>query len=193
MRREITLLLLFFVLSNSLFAQENNKAIGINGIISIPIGDFNDIAKIGFGASGTYLYKLSNNFEVTGTIGFVTWDGDKIEIGNTSFEATESAMTIPILVGGRFYLDNNIFSPYISGELGMHFFSSAATKAVVSGIETDKIDGESNVYFGFGVGGGTTYQLDTHVFLDANLQYNSINSKESISHLALEIGFIIGL
>ncbi|MCW8848943.1 MAG: outer membrane beta-barrel protein [Melioribacteraceae bacterium] len=191
--KRITLLLLFFFLSISLFAQENNKAIGINGIISMPIGDFNDIAKIGFGASGTYFYKLSNNFEATGSIGFVTWGGDKIEIGNTSVEATESAMSIPILLGGRFYLDNNIFSPYFSGELGMNFFSSSATKAVVSGIETDKIDGESNVYFGFGIGGGTTYQLDTRVFFDASLQYNMINAKESVDHFALKIGFIVGI
>jgi len=191
--KRITLLLLFFFLSISLFAQENNKAIGINGIISMPIGDFNDIAKIGFGASGTYFYKLSNNFEAIGSIGFVTWGGDKIEIGNTSVEATESAMSIPILLGGRFYLDNNIFSPYFSGELGMNFFSSSATKAVVSGIETDKIDGESNVYFGFGIGGGTTYQLDTRVFFDASLQYNMINAKESVDHFALKIGFIVGI
>ena len=193
MKRRFTLLLLFFTISNLLFAQENDKAIRINGIISIPIGDFNDIAKIGFGASGTYLYKLSNNFEAKASIGFISWGGDKIEIGNTSIEATESAMTVPILLGGRFYLDNNIFSPYVTGELGMHIFSSSATRAVVSGLETDQIDGESNVYFGFGFGGGVKYKLDTSVFLDANLQYNAINSKESIGHLALEIGLIIGI
>jgi opacity protein-like surface antigen len=193
MIKKYILLLVFFLSSNLLFAQENEKAIEINGIISFPIGDFNDIAKVGFGASGTYMYRLSNNFEATGSIGFITWGGDKIEVGNTSFEATESAMTIPILFGGRFYLNKNIYTPYISGELGMHIFSSSATKAVVGNIETDKIDGESNVYFGYGIGGGTTYQLDTRVFLDANLQYNIINAKESIGHFALKFGFIIGI
>lgn len=187
------LLLFFFVASISLFAQESNKAIELNGIVSIPIGDFNDIAKVGFGASGSYLYKLSNNFEAIGSVGFITWGGDKIEVGNTSVEATESAMTIPILFGGRYYLDNNIFTPYISGEIGMHIFSSSGTKAIISGIETDKIDGETNVYFGFGLGGGTTYQLDKSVFLDAGLQYNIINAKESIGHFALKLGFIIGI
>ncbi len=177
-----------------LLAQENNKAIEINGIISIPIGDFNDIAKVGFGASGTYLYRLSNNFEATGRIGFITWGGDKIEVGNTSFEATESAMTIPILFGGRFYLDKNIYTPYISGELGMHIFQLLQLQKLLFGnIETDKIDGETNVYFGFGIGGGTTYQLDTRVFLDASLHYNIINAKESIGHFALKLGFIIGI
>lgn len=187
------LLLIFIVISISLFAQENDKSIRINGIISMPVGDFNDVAKIGFGASGTYLYKLSNNFQAKGSIGFVSWGGDKISIGNTSIEATESAMTIPILIGGRFYLDNNIFSPYITGELGMHIFSSSTTKAVVSGFETDRINGDTNVYFGLGFGGGTIYQLDTSVFLDATLEYNIISAKESIGHFALMLGFIIGI
>ena len=193
MKKLYIVVFLMFLSSAILTAQENNKSIGLNGTISVPIGDFNDIAKIGFGISGTYFYELSNNFEAKGSIGFISWGGDKISIGNTSVEATESAVTIPILFGGRFYLDHNIFTPYITGELGMHIFSSSATKAVFAGIESDKIDGETNVYFGFGVGGGVKYQLDTTVFLDANLQYNTISAKESVGHLALEIGFIIGI
>lgn len=186
-------IILIFLISTILQAQTSNKAIGLNGTISVPIGNFNDIAKIGFGASGTFFYELSNNFEATGSLGFISWGADKISVGNTSIEATESAVTIPLLIGGRYYFNHNIFTPYISGEVGMQIFSSSATQAVVANIETEKIDGETNVYFGFGLGGGIKYQLDTTVFFDANLQYNNISAKESIGHIALEIGFIIGI
>ncbi len=193
MKKILTISIALFLFSNILFGQMSNTAIGLNGTFSIPIGDFNDVAKMGYGVSGSFFYNLSDYFQFTGTVGYLAWGGDKIEIGNTILEATEPATSIPILVGARYYLDDKELNPYISGELGLHVFTSAGTKSETGGVETDKVKGETNPYFGFGLGGGFVYELSNDIKVDSNLQYNIINAEEAIGYFALEIGFIVGI
>ena len=145
------------------------------------------------GVSGSFFYNLSDYFQFTGTVGYLSWGGDKIEIGNTSIEAIEPATSIPILVGARYYLDDKELNPYLSGELGLHIFKSAATQTTDNGIELPKVKGDSNPYLGFGFGGGFVYELSNDIKVDGNLQYNIINAEEAIGHFALEIGFIVGI
>jgi opacity protein-like surface antigen len=193
MKKKSVIFIALLILSNFSFAQMSNMAIGLNGTLSIPIGDFNDVAKMGYGVSGSFFYNLSDYFQFTGTVGYLSWGGDKIEIGNTILEATEPATSIPILVGARYYLDDKELNPYISGELGLHVFTSAGTKSETGGVETDKVKGETNPYLGFGLGGGFVYELSNDIKVDGNLQYNIINAEEAIGHFALEIGFIVGI
>lgn len=193
MKKILTIFAALIIISNLSFAQMSNMAIGLNGTLSIPVGDFNDVAKMGFGVAGSFFYDLSDYFQFTGTVGYLAWGGDKIEIGNTSIEATEPATSIPILVGARYYLDDKELNPYISGELGLHVFTSASTQTTQNGVELPKIKGDSNPYFGFGLGGGFVYELSNDIKVDGNLQYNIINAEESIGHFTLEVGFIVGI
>lgn len=191
MKKIYTVLITIFLFSQISLAQMNNMAVGLNGTLSVPIGDFNDVAKMGYGLSGSFLYELSDRFEATGTLGFISWGGDKIEIGNTSVEATESMTTIPFLIGGRYYFDDKELSPYAGGELGMHIFSSSGTSSISGGINIGETKGETNVYFGFGFGGGAVYELDSSFKLDGSLQYNIINAENSQGFFSLEFGFIV--
>lgn len=193
MKKLFTVLFTFSLLSQITFAQMNNMSIGLNGTLSIPIGDFNDIAKMGYGLSGSFFYELSERFEATGTLGFISWGADKIEVANTSVEATESQTTIPILVGARYYFEDRELNPYATAELGLHIFSSPGTKSVINGFETDLTKGETNLNFGFGFGGGVVYELDSSIKVDGNLMYNVISAEQSLGHFALELGIIIGI
>lgn len=78
--KKIFTIVLLFTLSTFSLAQMNNMAVGLNGTISVPIGDFNDVAKMGFGVSGSFYYELMDNFEATGSLGFLSWGGDKLEV-----------------------------------------------------------------------------------------------------------------
>lgn len=193
MKKIFTFLFAATLISNTALAQMSNSAIGLNGTLSIPVGDFNDVAKMGYGISGSFFYSLSDYFQFTGTLGYIAWGGDKIEIGNTTLEATDTHVSIPILVGGRFYLDDKELNPYISGELGLHIFTSASTQTSIAGIAQPKVKGDTNPYFGFGLGGGAIYELSNDIKLDGNLQYNIISSEESIGFFTLEVGFIVGI
>lgn len=193
MKKIFAIFLLTLLVSNISSAQTSNSAIGLNGTLSIPVGDFNDVAKMGYGISGSFYYSLSDYFQFTGTLGYIAWGGDKIEIGNTTLEATDPHVSIPILVGGRFFLDDKELNPYICGELGLHVFTTASTQTKIAGIAQPKIKGDTNPYFGFGLGGGAVYELSNDIKVDGNLQYNIVSSEESIGFFTLEVGFIVGI
>lgn len=108
-------------MTNLSFAQMDDMAVGLNGTLSVPIGDFNDIAKMGFGVSGTFYYDLSDNFQFTGTLGYLAWGGDKLNLaGIATQESKSSFTTIPVLAGFRYIFQGDNLLPYVSGELGLN-------------------------------------------------------------------------
>jgi len=187
-----TALILFSFIS--LQAQRNPMSVGVNAAVSIPMGDFNDVATMGFGLNGTFLYGVSEVFEVGGSVGFISWDGDKVEIESTSVEATESSTTIPILAGIRYYFPQRNLKPYATAELGMHVFTSSATETIVGGAAPVTTKGETNVYFGYSLGGGAVYEVSKGFNVDGNLKYNIISGDpDSFSHLTLQVGVLFGI
>ncbi len=194
MKKFIAALTILISLSSLSIAQSGNMAVGFNGTMSIPIGDFNDIAKMGFGASGSFFFKLSDSFEATGTLGFISWGGDKLELTNTSSSSVSGSFTtIPVLVGGRYIMDGETFLPYVSGELGFHIFSSGDQKVEINDIVVANQKGETNLYFGLGLGVGAIYEVSREIRFDGGLQYNSISGESSIGHFSLELGLIVGI
>lgn len=188
----VTVLLLFSFIT--LQAQRNPMSVGVNAAVSIPMGDFNDVATMGFGLNGTFLYGVSEVFEVGGSVGFISWDGDKVEIENTSVEATESSTDIPILAGLRYYFPQRNLKPYATAELGMHIFTSSGTKSIIGGVETATTKGETNVYFGFVFGGGAIYEVSKGFNIDGSIRYNIINGDpDSFTHLTLQVGVLFGI
>lgn len=191
--KKLLTILIFSTLSTISIAQMNNMAVGLNGTISVPIGDFNDVAKMGFGVSGSFFYELMDNFEATGSIGFLSWGGDKLEILGSSAEVQGSFTSIPILVGGRYILNGDNLIPYISGELGFHIFSTPDQEITLNDVVYDSDKGETNLNFGFGIGGGVLYELSREVKIDGGLKYNIISADDSIGHFSLSVGFIVGI
>ena len=191
----VTTLILFSFIS--LQAQKRNSmTIGVNAAVSIPMGDFNDVATMGFGLNGIFLYGVSDVFEIEGELGFVSWNGDKVEIASTVVEATESSADIPILAGIRYYFPQRNLKPYATAKLGMHIFTSSSTKTEVKGVEDIEAatKGETNVFFGFVLGGGAVYEVSKGFLIDGALNYNIINgTPDSFTHLTLQIGVLFGI
>ncbi len=175
--------------------DEKQMAIGVNGTINIPTGDFNDFAGMGFGFTGMFFYNLSNNFQLTGTLGYLSWSGDKIEAGDNYLEADGSYTSIPIIGGIRYIFDvrRTKWIPYVGAELGFHIFSNPRLKLVSGDNISIPVKDETNFYFGFGFGGGIIYEINSNVKLDGSLYYNSISGEDSIIYLSLKAGFIISI
>ncbi|MCB0745040.1 MAG: outer membrane beta-barrel protein [Ignavibacteriae bacterium] len=194
MKRILTIVSLFFLVTNLSFAQMDDMAVGLNGTLSVPIGDFNDIAKMGFGVSGTFYYDLSDNFQFTGTLGYLAWGGDKLNLaGIATQESKSSFTTIPVLAGFRYIFQGDNLLPYVSGELGLNVFTTPDIDVVGLNDIVSSSKGETNAYFGFGLGGGALYELSRDVKLDGSLTYNIINAENSIGFFSLEFGFIVGI
>ena len=187
----VTTLILFSFIS--LQAQRNPMTVGVNAAVSIPMGDFNNSTTMGFGLNGIFLYGVSEVFEIGGSLGFISWDGDETEFGNTTTKATESTTTIPILAGMRYYFPQRKLMPYATAELGLHIFTSSTLVDIKEGAEVPNKKGVTSVSFGFAFGGGAVYEVSKGFKVDGNLKYNIINADPGASHLTLQVGVLFGI
>jgi hypothetical protein len=110
-----SLLILSLILSTSLFAQKPGMSIG--GNVYFPVGDWAELANIGYGGSVTYEHPLGRNISGVIYSGYTYFGGDE-----DGFNWT----TIPLIAGAKFY-----FSPkldwYMTGLLGVNFVTAKTT------------------------------------------------------------------
>ncbi len=193
MKKLFITILILFAISTGNFAQRNPMSVGVSGIFSIPMGEFNDIATMGYGLKGNFLFGISRKFEATGSVGFISWGRDIPTITEIlEAQADGSFISIPIMVGARLYFPQRNLMPYATIELGLHIFGISDYTITISDVKT-KYKGSTNVDFGFGFGGGAVYEISDGFKLDGNLKYNIINEESSIAHLTMELGFVFGI
>jgi len=190
MKKLLFTILILFAVSVGNYAQRNPMSVGVSGTFSIPMGDYNDIATMGYGLKGNFLYGISRKFEVTGSIGFISWGRDIPTITEVlKAQADGSFTSIPVMVGARLYFPQRNLMPYATVELGLHIFSISDYTITIADEET-KYKGSTNVDFGFGFGGGAVYEISDGFKVDGNLKYNIINEESSIAYLTMELGLI---
>jgi hypothetical protein len=175
------ILALFVSFSNA----QSKMALGVQGQVAIPLGDFGNGYKTGFGAQGTFAYHINPMLDVTGSVGYLTWSGK---------EADYKFSSVPVLAGVRYYFGKDKFNPYVAGELGIHFTSVDIPSVTIPGFGTYGGGSASNSYFGFGAGAGFLYQLGPKLDLDISAKFNSISSSgSSSSYVSILAGVLIAL
>lgn len=163
---------------------QGKMAIGAQGGVALPMGDFGESYDMGFGGTVTLAYHLNPMLDITGSVGYLTWSGK-------DFDYTFSS--IPVLAGVRYSFGKGKFNPYVSGELGMHFVTFDIPSITVFGITVGG-GSVSESYFGFGAGAGFLYQLSPKLDLDVNAKFNSISSEGSSStYLSIMAGVLVAL
>ena len=169
-------------------------SVGVNAEVSVPLGDFSDIASMGFGVNGAFIYGISEVFEATGSLGFISWSRDIPTITETIDASTDGSFTsIPILAGVRYYFPQRNLMPYATVELGLHIFSTSDYTITISEVETN-LEGATDVNFGFAFGGGAVYEVSKGFKVDGSLKYNIINGDpSSLTHLTLRAGVIFDI
>ena len=136
MKKLFFFLIVLLLSSTSLVAQR--QGISIGGNVYFPVGDWANIANIGYGGSVSYEHPLGKN--VAGVIysGYTYFGGD-----TEGFSWT----MVPLVAGAKFY-----FTPkldwYIGGLLGVEFVTA---KATFLGIESSASSTEflGNVNLGY--------------------------------------------
>jgi hypothetical protein len=122
-----------------------DKTVKINGGIEVglPIGDFGDIATVGFGASLMGEYSASEKVGITLSAGFLTFSGKTVNLGGGvgSFKYGSTSI-IPVLAGVKYHFNEKVYGQL---QAGLSFFNngggSAFTYAPTIGVmASEKID-----------------------------------------------------
>ena len=184
MKKVVSIIVVLTVLVFSGISNAQKMGAEVQVGVGLPMGDFGDAFKTGFGGQGTFLYSLNPELTLTAAIGYYSFTNKDYS------DATFS--TVPVLVGARYVLGKGSFVPYAGAELGLHF----CTIKVVA----PKFD------FGFGsIGGGTSstsesdfgfspmvgfmMPLSPKLNLDVNLKYNIIStSGQSSNFIGINAG-----
>ena len=148
----LTLSLLLF-LSINLFSQSKFNA-GASFNLGFPVGSFSDIAKTGIGGSLIGEYAVNSQVSITLSLSYQNFPGDfnKFAVGGKTYDV--SVNSIPLLVGARYYFNENLFGII---ESGLHFFRVSADVSDI--YNKEKLSTDFETKFGVDAGAGFRYHL----------------------------------
>jgi len=183
--KQLLSIVLLAVLFTGFINAQGKMAVGVQAGVAIPMGDFGDGYKMGFGGQGNFAYHINPMLDVTGSIGYLTWSGK---------EADYSFSSVPVMVGARYAFGKGNLNPYASGELGLHFSSFSVPEVVIPGFGTIGGGSSSSTDLGIALGVGFLYQLSPKLDLDINAKFNNIFSEgSSTNFISIMAGVLVAL
>jgi len=174
MKKLVLVLMAVAVLGSLSFAQKGAMSLGGGLGLFMPMGDFADVANMGFGIIPQFEYTMNEKINLTGNIGYVSWGGESINLG--SYGTWEySFHDIPILAGAKYYFGEGKMKPYGMAKFGMHMFGVTVKVAGIS-------ESASETYFGFDFGGGMEMPINEKMHFDMAGAFQTIMSEGSSSN-----------
>ncbi len=155
-------------------AQEGFHKVGVGAEVAMPMGDFGDGFSAGFGATGKVFYGISDNADITGTLGYLHFG-----MKETQYLSGHISM-IPLQFGYRHKFDGFYAEP----QLGLMFLSSKVSFKGMGGILGDS-GSTSDTKLSLGIGGG--YEFGDW---DFSLRYQIV---EKTNFLGLRVGYNFSL
>ncbi|OFY13101.1 MAG: hypothetical protein A2X11_13115 [Bacteroidetes bacterium GWE2_42_24] len=166
--------------------------IGVNAGLGLPMGDFGDSYKMGFGGSVEGKYFLNENIAVGATFGYYSFTG-KDELLTALSLGTESSADakftiMPILATVDYYFATEGFKPYVGAGVGLYSWKSKVTIPNYGDYEVTGSD------FGVAPTVGFCYGLSEKIDLNVNAKYNMIFTEgSSTTYLGVNVGIIFAL
>jgi hypothetical protein len=109
----LVIALVGFMTSSNLFAQFSG---GLE--LGLPMGNFSDIANVGFGISGKYEAQIKDKLSWTAGLGYLSFGGKSFLGG--SFGSTS---IVPLAGGIKYYFNEANNGLYAAGDLSINFIS----------------------------------------------------------------------
>lgn len=187
----IILVCLSFLMVQTVSAQKNN--FGINLGAALPMGDFGDIVKPGFGGDVSFDHYFNDNVHVGLEAGIRLFKIDVPDVVPTlpglpnieiePMEYNENINIIPILLTAGYHKDaNSMLDLY--GELGAGVFISGS---MLEG-------GDSTTDFGLSPRIGAAFEMSDNLFFDVNADYSIIFTEgNSTSWIGVNVGILMTL
>mgnify|MGYP000863002575 CR=1 FL=1 len=113
MKRILTAVMITCLAATVAFAQQEEQkqlTVDVAPLLSVPVGDFSDVASLGLGAEVIVNYPVMDKLVATGAIGYLY----HLEKNNATYTA------IPIMIGAKYYFIPGVFA---GAELGIHRWS----------------------------------------------------------------------
>jgi hypothetical protein len=128
-------------------AMAEGMIVGVDGALVLPMGDWADVAGLGFGALGRFEYALDPQLSATGRVGYLV----HLE-KNDTYKTSE----LPILAGLRYGLSEGPDGLYLAGEAGLvnFTFRRPVASAVFGGAVSSDGEKKSDSELKFGVTAG---------------------------------------
>jgi hypothetical protein len=173
--KKIAYVLVLALVSSVSYAQQGFHKVGVGAEVALPLGDFGEGFGIGFGGTGKAFYGISEQADITGTLGYLHF-GMKDE---SEFMSGSMSM-IPIMFGyrhdfGGLYGEPQIGLMMVKSKVKMDFGGLGDIFGDIGGsASTTKIS--------FGLGGGYVFGdwdlgarfqiVDNANFLGVRIGYN---------------------
>lgn len=155
-------------------AQKGVNKLTLAADIGVPMGDFGELANVGAGVMGKFLFGVSESGQISATTG-VTLHGSKMDFMGQDIKLT--MRVIPILGGYR----HNFNGLFIEPQAGVGIFGATAKYQGQS-------DSDSDNGFAWAVGFG--YAKNN---IEAGLRYQSFENNGSLSVVGIHIGYNFSL
>lgn len=191
----IILSLLFF----STGFSQGNLGVGVNGGLSLPVGQFTEFYSSGYGGNGQVMYNFSDQFMVVLTVGYNKWDVDQDAVNNKAkqsgsditFNLNSNLSVIPLYIGARYYLARGKHRPFFSIDFGGYSYNFK-----LAGDVTIKFPGndlpditvpleertETGTETALALGIGYFYRMSKRVYLEFNSKYNVLTDASTINN-----------
>jgi hypothetical protein len=167
-------------------SQENKSKFGvsINGGLGFPLGDFNEVYKMGFGFNTSIFYALEETTELGAVIGYFSWSFDNSKFNNAfkdaglegNFNVAAPIHVLPLLIQVKFKLPREDFNPYILIEGGIYYTSVQLSGTFTSPDTTITFDEPTikNSEAGMSFGLGTEIPSSENLEFDIRLTYHLV-------------------
>jgi len=181
MKKLLAIAVILLVAAQIGYAQKPVMGVGGGIEIAMPIGNFSDVANVGFGLTGRYEYKLNKDVAITGTLGWIHWGGK-----NTTSYGDYGFTDIPLKGGVKYYFTPGPGRVYGMAELGLHFTSVSWTwNAGYYGYGGSYSASETK--FGFAPGVGYEMKIGKNLMLDLSGRFEIV---ADVNHFALRGGIL---
>ncbi|MBN2572126.1 MAG: outer membrane beta-barrel protein [Ignavibacteriales bacterium] len=178
------ILVILFVLMFAGFTFGQGKmAIGIQGNLAIPMGDFGDAYDMGFGGLLSFYYNVNPNIGIGLNTGYQTWSA-------TNYDNYTSS-SIPVLAAFKYSFGKGSFLPYLALGVG-GYYSMVSYEYTILGVTYSGDDSE----FNFGVNGGLgfVYQTSPSLGIDVGVKFSNIFSEgSSTNFIDINAGVLVGI
>lgn len=184
------------ILFSSLISAQGRWGAGVNGGVFLPITEFSDFYKTGFGGNLQITYGWSENTLLTFSVGTSSWDfdsdafNDELEKAGTGIKVDLDASfrVMPYLLGVRWYALRGKYRPYVMLEGGVYSYETKYKGTIedsneeppdnIQEVPETKITGNETA---LALGIGTYIKLSDHFFIDGVLKYNAITNARAIT------------
>lgn len=149
-------------------AQDSGVSVGVE--IALPLGDFGEVASLGYGASAGYELGLSDNLSVTARAGYIL-----LAVDSELSDFIKNMSMIPIQAGVRYYLDEVGTGLHAGLQIGVHSMSVTTEDIDLGALGTieGSTESESDLSIAPTVGFSVTEQIDV------SGRFNIIMTKDS--------------